>query len=153
MIPSAGHGTGGLVGIQPCYDDIISQFIRTADAKALDTACMGRVHRPPFPTAFPGGKVVRIDPAALRRFTGRYAGPVPAEIRLQRDELHAFVGGEDLLLLPMGPTRFRLATSPHVQVEFREKGGGVTAFEVADGGAPVETFVRARSAARRTPAR
>ncbi|HEY6909609.1 MAG TPA: alpha/beta fold hydrolase [Myxococcales bacterium] len=153
VIPSAGHGTGGLVGIQPCYDDIVSRFIRTADAKAVDTSCLGRVHRPPFPTAFPGGKVVRIDPAALRRFAGRYAGPAPAEIRLRRDRLHALVGGEDLLLLPVGPTRFRLATSPHVQVEFREKGGAVTAFDVADGGAPVETYVRAASPTRRTPAR
>jgi pimeloyl-ACP methyl ester carboxylesterase len=143
VIPSAGHGTGGLVGIEPCYDDIVSQFLRTADAKALDTACMGRVRRPPFPTAFPGGKVVRVAPGALRRFAGRYAGPVPAEVRLRRNGLHAIVGGEDLRLLPMGAGRFRLADSPHVQVEFREQGGAVTGFAVSDGGAPPEAYVRA----------
>ena len=149
VIPSGGHGMGGLVGIEPCYDRIVSQFIRTADARAVDASCMALVHRPPFPTSFPGGKVVRIAPAALRRFTGSYSGPTPAEIRMQHGRLHALVGGEDLLLLPIGAARFRLADSPHVRVEFREKGGSITSFEVADGGAPVDTYVKTHQGTRR----
>ncbi len=144
VIPGAGHAVGGLVGIEPCYDDVVSRFIDTADARGLDASCIARVHRPPFPTAFPGGKVVRLEPESLGRFTGRYTGPVAAEIRMVRGKLHALVGGEDLTLLPTGPTRFRLAVSPHVRVEFREKGGKISAFEVADGGAPVDTYVRIR---------
>lgn len=144
VIPSGGHGTGGLAGIQPCYDDIVSQFIRTGDAGGVDASCMAGVHRPPFPTAFPGGEVVKVEPAALRRFIGRYSGPVRAEIRMQGGRLHAQVGKEDLVLLPTGATRFRLAISPHVRVDFREKGGKVTAFEVADGGAPVDTYLKTR---------
>lgn len=58
----------------------------------------------------------------------------------------------DLLPLPTGRARFRLATSPHVRVEFREKGGAVTAFEVADGGAPVDTYVRAKASPAHTRA-
>jgi pimeloyl-ACP methyl ester carboxylesterase len=152
VIPGGGHGMGGLAGVKACYDAIVSQFLRTADAKTVDAACMAQVHRTPFPTAFPGGELVAIEPAALQRFTGRYAGPAPAEIRIERGKLHALLGGEDLLLLPTGPMRFRLAVSPHVRVQFREQDGSITAFELADGGAPVDRYVRAgraREASRR----
>jgi pimeloyl-ACP methyl ester carboxylesterase len=57
VVPGAGHGIGGLSGIQPCYDGVISQFVRSADAGALDASCMARVRRRPFPTSYPGGKV------------------------------------------------------------------------------------------------
>ena len=149
VIPGAGHAVGGLVGIEPCYDDVVSRFVDTADARGLDASCIARVHRPPFPTAFPGGKVVRLEPESLGRFTGRYTGPVAAEIRMVGGKLHALVGGEDLTLLPTGPTRFRLAASPHVRVEFREKSGKISAFEVADGGAPVTPTSASANASRK----
>jgi hypothetical protein len=147
VIPSAGHGTSGLVGVEPCYRETISRFIRTADAKGLDASCISRAHRPPFPMEFPGGKVVPMAPEALARFSGQYSGPEAVEVRVRDGKLHAILDGEDLVLLPIGPTRFRLTTSPHVLITFRDAGGNVDALELANGGAPVETYVRADKAA------
>jgi hypothetical protein len=59
---------------------------------------------------------------------------------MQRGRLHALIEGEDLLLLPIGAARFRLAASPHVRIEFKEKDGSITGFEIADGGAPVDRY-------------
>jgi hypothetical protein len=146
VIPSGGHGTEGLVGIGPCYDRIVAQFIRTADAKGVDASCMAAVHRAPFPTQFPGGKVIALDPASLQRFTGAYS--IPGEgilaIRLEDGKLEGDLSGEKLTLLPIGPSRFRLAQSPHAQLTFRDQDGTVTAVDFANGGAPVETFARVR---------
>jgi hypothetical protein len=142
VIPGAGHGTGGLVGLQACYDGIVARFIRTADAKGLDVGCVSGVHRPPFPTEYPGGEVVPIAPEALARFAGRYAGSTIVEVRVEAGKLHTLAEGEDLTLLPIGPARFRTAVPPHVRVTFREEGGAVAALELANGGAPVETYVR-----------
>lgn len=155
VIPGAGHGTEGLVGIQPCYDELVSRFIRTADAKGLDASCIGRVHRPPFPTEFPGGAVVQAKPSELARYAGRYTGSPEAELRVRGGKLHALLGGEDLTLLPVGQGRFRLAISPHMLVTFREADGKVTGFELVNGGAPADSYVRAdgpRAAPRRPAA-
>jgi len=146
IIPSAGHGTNGLVGLRACYDQIVMQFIRTADAKGADASCMASVHRPPFPTEFPGGKVVAVDPAALQRFTGTYSlpGADTIDVRFEDGKLQAnFSGEEKVTLLPIAPSRFRLLESPHAQITFRDQDGKVTALDFADGGAPLETFVRA----------
>jgi pimeloyl-ACP methyl ester carboxylesterase len=143
IIPSAGHGTSGLVGLRSCYDRLVTGFIRTADAKGLDASCMSAVHRPPFPTEFPGGKVIAVDAASLRRFAGTYSSPEDTfEIRFEHGKLQADASGEKLTLLPIGPSRFRLLESPHAQVTFRDRDGEVTALELANGGAPVETFPR-----------
>jgi pimeloyl-ACP methyl ester carboxylesterase len=144
IIPSAGHGTNGLVGLRSCYDRVVSQFIRTADAKGVDPSCMAAVHRPQFPKQFPGGRVIQVDVASLQRFTGTYstAPEDTIEIRLQDGTLQANASGERMTLLPIGPSRFRLAQSPHVQVTFRDQDGTVTALELANGGAPVETYAR-----------
>jgi hypothetical protein len=143
-IPSGGHGTGGLVGVQPCYDTIVSQFIRTANAKAVDAGCMERVHRGAFPTQFPGGKLVPMSSEALARFAGRYSGRAPLEIRVDKGRLYAVIEGEQLMLLPIGPMRFRLARTPHTQLTFRENDGAVTGFELVEGGAPPESYERVR---------
>jgi hypothetical protein len=150
IIPSAGHGTNGLVGLRPCYDRIVAQFIRTADAKGVDASCMAAVHRPPFPTEFPEGKVIAVDPASLHRFTGMYSSPEEGtiEIRLEHGKLQGNASGEKMTLLPVGPARFRLAEVPHAQLTFRDQDGTVTAFDFANGGAPVETFARIDTAKR-----
>src|SRR5919109_1368363 len=143
IIPSAGQGTNGLVGLRSCYDRLVAEFIRTADAKGVDASCMAAVHRPPFPTEFPGGKVIAVDPASLHRFTGTYSSPEDTiDIRFEQGKLQADASGEKFTLLPIGPSRFRLLESPHVQITFRDHDGTVTALEFANGGAPVETFSR-----------
>jgi pimeloyl-ACP methyl ester carboxylesterase len=144
VIPSAGHGTGGLLGVQPCYGDIVAEFIRTADARGVDASCMTRVRRPPFPTEL-AGAVVELDSAALARFAGRYATPgkPPVEMRVVDGRLHAIFPDQDIMLLPLGPARFRPAGGPHVFVTFRETNGAVTGFDLVMGGGPPESFVRA----------
>jgi hypothetical protein len=90
--------------------------------------------------------VVRVKPAELERFAGRYAGSPDAVLRVGGGKLHALLGGEDLTLLPVGDGRFRLAISPHTLVRFREVAGRVTGFELVNGGAPAESYVRVERA-------
>jgi pimeloyl-ACP methyl ester carboxylesterase len=144
VIPSAGHGTGGLVGVSPCYESVIAAFIRTADAKAVDASCVARIRRPPFPTEIRAGRVVALDSAALARFAGRYAtaGKPSVDLRVSAGRLHvAFADGE-AALLPLGPTTFRLLDAPHVFLSFRETNGAVTGFDLTNGGGPPEPYVR-----------
>lgn len=146
MIPSAGHGTGGLVGVEPCYGTIVARFIRTADARGVDASCMARVRRPPFPTELPAGRVIAMDSAALARFAGRYAGADGSmvEVRVVGGRLHQiFPGRFEATLLPLGPLRFRFLDQPEALITFREAGGLVTGFDAADGGSPPESYVRA----------
>jgi pimeloyl-ACP methyl ester carboxylesterase len=142
VIPSAGHSADGLVGTQPCYDDLLMQFIRTADAKGLDAACISAIHRGPFPLSFPEGKVVAMKPAALKRFAGQYAGSFKAEVFVRDGRLRALAEGREVGLLPVGPGRFRFAESPHSALKFIETGGKVTGFELTEGGAPPQKFTR-----------
>jgi pimeloyl-ACP methyl ester carboxylesterase len=147
LIPSAGHGTGGLIGVEPCYGSIVVAFIRTADARAVDASCMAAVHRPPFPTEVTAGRVVAMDSASLARFAGRYtgAGLPDIEMRVAGGRLHAiFPDARDIPLLPIGPARFRPLDTPSVVIAFRQAGGAVTGFDLA-GGAPAESYTRADS--------
>ncbi|HEU4455429.1 MAG TPA: alpha/beta hydrolase, partial [Longimicrobium sp.] len=148
VIPSAGHWTDGLLGIDPCYATVLTDFIRLGDARAVDASCMERVRRPPFPTDLPAGRVVAMDSAALARFAGRYAvaGKPPMTMRVAGGRLRAdFPDGGEQTLLPVTPTRFRLQQVPHVLFSFRESGGAVTGFEAMNGGGPVETYLRTDS--------
>jgi len=47
VVPHGGHGFGGLDGLD-CIDTLIKQFIETANAKKLDTACVTGIKRPGF---------------------------------------------------------------------------------------------------------
>lgn len=47
VVPHGGHGLSGLQNIE-CLDALITQFIETASVKALDTACIKTIKRPPF---------------------------------------------------------------------------------------------------------
>jgi pimeloyl-ACP methyl ester carboxylesterase len=49
IIPEAGHGPFGLTNAG-CLDELIIQFMNTANAKSLDVSCVGRMARPPFLT-------------------------------------------------------------------------------------------------------
>jgi pimeloyl-ACP methyl ester carboxylesterase len=143
VIPGAGHSADGLVGTQPCVDNLALQFIRGGDAKALDASCIAAIHRPPFPLRFPEGKVVALKSSEMSRFAGSYSGAFPVELVMRDGRLHALAPGAfEITLLPTGPARFRSAESPHVALIFQSSKGKVTGFELADGGAPVEKFVR-----------
>jgi len=142
IIPSQGHGFGGLAGVGPCYDKIINEFLRTADAKSVDASCMKDVHRPPFPTQFPGGKPIAMKPSALSRFAGQYEGSEKIVIELKDGKLEANAQGETMTLLPIGRSRFRVTQSPHTRVTFYEEKGKVAGLAIEDGGSPVEKFAK-----------
>jgi len=143
MVPSAGHSTSGLVGADACWAALQVAFIRTADARALDASCMERVHRPPFPTEITAGREMVMDTAALARFAGRYAGEErTVEMRVSGGRLHGILPGRDMVLLPIARNRFRALRMPQLIFTFRESAGAVTALDVADAGAPAETYTR-----------
>jgi pimeloyl-ACP methyl ester carboxylesterase len=52
VVPGAGHGVSG----RGCVPRLMSRFIDSAGAKALDTACVGQQKRPPFFLSFAGPK-------------------------------------------------------------------------------------------------
>ncbi|HSE30453.1 MAG TPA: alpha/beta hydrolase [Pyrinomonadaceae bacterium] len=47
VVPQAGHGFGGLEGIQ-CVQNLIAQFIDQGTTKSLDTTCVKDIKRRPF---------------------------------------------------------------------------------------------------------
>jgi pimeloyl-ACP methyl ester carboxylesterase len=142
VIPSAGHSADGLAGTQPCYDDLLVRFVRTADAKGLDAACIPAIHRGPFPLGFPEGKIVAVKPASLKKFSGDYSGSFKAVLFVRDGRLRALADGREATLLPVGPGRFRFVEAPHSSLKFIETEGKVTGFELSEGGAPPEKFTR-----------
>ncbi|MFC7499858.1 alpha/beta hydrolase [Enterovirga sp. GCM10030262] len=50
VIPQGGHILGGLSGADTCFDPVILRFYDTADAAALDAACLAEMKAPPFAT-------------------------------------------------------------------------------------------------------
>lgn len=47
VVPSGGHGFGGLDGLQ-CLDGLTTKFIESGSAKGLDTSCVRSITRPGF---------------------------------------------------------------------------------------------------------
>ena len=45
VVPGGSHSYTGLT---PCLDELMTQFIEQASARRLDTACVGKIRRPPF---------------------------------------------------------------------------------------------------------
>lgn len=52
IIPSGGHGFNGLDGLD-CVTDLITEFIRTASVKGLDTSCVRSIRRQGFMLTLP----------------------------------------------------------------------------------------------------
>jgi pimeloyl-ACP methyl ester carboxylesterase len=50
VVPGAGHG----VSMSGCVPNLIARFLETADAHALDVACLGKLRRPAFFTSVTG---------------------------------------------------------------------------------------------------
>ena len=47
VIPSGGHGFGGLDGLD-CLDTLTAKFIQQGSVRGLDTACVAAIKRPGF---------------------------------------------------------------------------------------------------------
>lgn len=111
LIPGAAHGYGGMEGVE-CVDSLIVEFVRRGTGEGLDASCLQRVRRPPFVLEVP--EPIRLQPAALERFAGTYAGG-GLEVRIQPvGGATLRVNGPDfvIVLSPLTATRFQAEGYP-----------------------------------------
>lgn len=142
VVPSGAHGFGGLEG-SSCIDRLMNDFVRTASAAALDTACVRTVRRRPFRTIPVETRVARVDPAHLARLAGEYAdGESTATVAVVDGGLEMVTRQGRRVLVPLSPTRFRIAGSVNLTVEFETGGGRVRAVRLANAGVPFSTLQR-----------
>ncbi|HEU0079956.1 MAG TPA: alpha/beta fold hydrolase, partial [Longimicrobiaceae bacterium] len=142
VVPSGAHGFGGLEN-SSCIDRMMNDFVRAASTAALDTACVRTVRRRPFRTAPVETRVARLEPAALEPLAGEYReGESTATVTVVDRHLEMAGRQGRRVLVPLSPTRFRVAGNPNLTVEFDMEGGGVRALRVLNGGAPVATMPR-----------
>jgi hypothetical protein len=144
VIPSAGHGFDGLQGTKDCITPLLVAFIRTADAKGLDAACIAAIRRPPFPVRTLAATPVRISARELEEYTGTFTGEygLKLEMRVLDGRLRAVMPGRDFAMIPVGRGTFRLLGVPHLSITFFREGGAVKGFSLEEGGAPPERFTR-----------
>jgi len=55
VVPSGGHGFGGLEGLD-CITDLTAEFFEKGSAKTLDISCVKKIHRQGFQLKFPEQK-------------------------------------------------------------------------------------------------
>ena len=89
------------------------EFVRRGTGQGLDTAsCAQRIRRPPF--VFDVPETIRLEPAALERFAGTYAGG-GLEVRIEPvGGTTLRVNGPDfvIVLSPLTATRFQAEGYP-----------------------------------------
>jgi len=136
VIPSAGHGYSGVTGVRPCIDPIVERFIRTADAKSLDTSCLSTIHRPPFPMDDVPTRPVSIRADSLAPYAGSFASPRAGmiETRVEGGKLHARFQGRDFILVHVGQDQFRVLGAPFVILAFQREGELITGVTVDGAG-------------------
>jgi pimeloyl-ACP methyl ester carboxylesterase len=142
IVKSGGHSLSGLEGSE-CIDSLMVHFIEQPDPKALDTSCVARIRRRPFPTTLTWTDPVALASAALRRFVGRYVGDPEgpdATIRLEGGKLRILAEGfGQFVLVPVGSSTFRAAGTP-LTLTFHSDGKRVTRVAVEQDGVPVLTL-------------
>ncbi len=142
VVPSGAHGFGGLEN-SSCIDRLMNQFVRAASVAALDTACVRTVRRRPFRTAPVETRVARVEPAALARLAGEYGeGGSTATVTLVGGSLRMVAPQGSWTLVPLSPTRFRIAGNVNLAVEFETGDGKVRAVRMSSGGVPFATLAR-----------
>jgi hypothetical protein len=109
LIPGAAHGYESMQGAQ-CVDSLIVEFVKRGTSQGLDTSCVQRIRRPPF--VLEVAETIRLEPAALARFSGTYAN-AGMEVRVEP------VGGATLRLT--GPD-FVIVLSPLTATRFQAEG-------------------------------
>jgi pimeloyl-ACP methyl ester carboxylesterase len=141
VVPDAGHDVGGLVGLD-CLERLEAEFIRTANAERLDTACVASIRRPPFVLGLPGSEAPDLGREELERLAGSFAASngLQATVALGDDgRLRLTIFGKPpSLLVPRSARRFGIAgLPPTFAVEFRlDADGRAVAFAVDEGAGP-----------------
>jgi pimeloyl-ACP methyl ester carboxylesterase len=113
VIPAGGHGYNGVPGADDCAAAIANQFIERGSVDGVDTACVARLHRAPFPTKPIDTKPVALTAEQQRALAGHYVGDMapPLDITIENGKLFGQMAGEGqprMLLVPLSPTRLRL---------------------------------------------
>jgi len=124
LVPSGGHDYDGLEGVE-CLSQLVGRFLEQGSAAGLDTTCVNRIRRPPFPIAPLPTKPVTLSVAQVAALTGRYVatGMPDLEIRAANGKLTGHVEGEDpIVLVPVSPTRLRMlgAVGTYLDVELKD---------------------------------
>lgn len=145
VIPAGSHGDNGLPGADACIASITSAFIDHGGASGVDTSCVKRLHRAPFPTEPLETKPVALTAEQQAALAGHYtAAKGPAlEIVLEHGKLIARVEGEEgqYALAAVSPTRFRLLGLFGVYLDVAAR-DGKTVVTLVRGGVPTLTWTR-----------
>ncbi len=146
VIPGGGHDYEGLPGADECVAAISARFIARGSVEGLDTSCVGRLRRPPFPTRPVETKAVSLAPGQLSAITGRYAGQgAPAlEIVLQNGRLLGRLEGQDasLALVPVSPARLRVTGSVGDYLDLEMENGKAVRVTLEQAGTKTITWRR-----------
>jgi pimeloyl-ACP methyl ester carboxylesterase len=137
VVPDGGHSFEGLEGVD-CVSNLRSEFVERGTLEGLDSRCVAALHRPPFPTELPKLVPVSVDSASLSRLPGAFHsedGRTAARVAASAAGLTLSVDGEaPAPLVPVSPTRFRIAGSPLGFAVFELAGGRVARLVVEDWG-------------------
>ena len=146
VVPDGGHSFDGLEGLD-CVSNLRSEFIEKGSAEGLDARCVASIHRPPFPTEIPKLAPVAVDTATLARFAGEFRsedGRTAARVAAAGPNFTISVdGAPPAPLVPVGPTRFRIAGSPLAFAVFELSGDRVARLALEDWGRLEATLVPA----------
>lgn len=144
VIPGAGHGLGGSVGARECVPRLMVEFIRTADAKALDASCVASIHRPPFRLSPIAATPVSLPEPELAAHAGSFAAPgaPPVEVTMENGRLRLAVQGQTFVLVPVGSEQFRVAGAPQLAVAFAREDGVLKTLTVEGTGQGTLTYTR-----------
>jgi pimeloyl-ACP methyl ester carboxylesterase len=143
VVPHGGHSFDGLLGAD-CVRDLIAALVERGTTDGLETSCVSKIRRPPFRVQSFQTKVMALEDKDLSRLAGRYVeegGTLEAVYEIRGGKIVASAGGEQFLLVPVSPTRFRVAGDPMAEVLFEVEDGRVRRVVVTEGGTPVEKFV------------
>jgi pimeloyl-ACP methyl ester carboxylesterase len=147
VVPHGGHAFDGLLGLA-CVQDLVRTFIERGVLDGLDTGCVATIRRPPFRLEPLQMKIVALDPKDLARLAGSYieeGGPLETTYTVKGGKLVASVPGQQFLLVPVSPTRFRIPEDPMAAVTFDLEEGRVRRVVVTEGDTPVRKFVPKKS--------
>ena len=145
VIPAGGHDYEGLTGADACVTAITSRFVEEAKSAGIDTSCLGKIRRPPFPTKAVDTRPVRLRGDQESALTGKYAGEgaPPLEISIEAGKLIAHVGGiPPLVLVPVAPARLRILGDIGSHLDFTIENGKASGVVLEQGGSRVFTWKR-----------
>jgi hypothetical protein len=147
VVPAGGHGYNGVAGAEECVDAIAKQFIERGSVDGVDTGCIARLHRSPFPTKPVDTKPVALTAEQQRALAGHYTGDKapPFDITSENGKLFRQGDGEGeprMLLVPVSPTRLRILGRFGNYFDFDIENGKAAAVTLQRSGAPTLRWKR-----------